>query len=58
MNWPFWCPVQDNVALILVLEACDTGGLMDAQAASGKRGQLLCVVGIHLFNMITVACTS
>jgi len=38
--------MQDNVALIVVLEARDTGGFMDSQAASGKRGQLLCVVSI------------
>lgn len=32
------------MALIVVLEARDSGGFMDAQAPSGKRGQLLCVV--------------
>jgi len=43
-----FCYAQDNVALIVVLEARDTGGFMDTQAASGKRGQLLCVVTISL----------
>jgi CCR4-NOT transcription complex subunit 6 len=46
VKFPVLCYVQDNVALIVVLEARDTGGFMDAQAASGKRGQLLCVVNI------------
>jgi CCR4-NOT transcription complex subunit 6 len=40
--------LKDNVALIVVLEARDTGGFMDAQAASGKRGQLLCVANTHI----------
>ncbi|KAG0599889.1 hypothetical protein M758_12G185100 [Ceratodon purpureus] len=40
--------LKDNVALIVVLEARDTGGFMDSQAASGKRGQLLCVANTHI----------
>lgn len=41
--------MQDNVALIVVLEARDAGTGVDAQANSGKRGQLLCVVGSLTF---------
>lgn len=41
--------MQDNVALIVVLEARDTGTIVDSQAASGKRGQLLCVVRVFSF---------
>ena len=41
--WTFFL-VQDNVALIVVLEARDSGILADSQVPSGKRGQLLCVV--------------
>lgn len=44
--------MQDNVALIVVLEARDTGGFMDSQGASGKRGQLLCVVSISLWTQL------
>lgn len=36
--------LKDNVALIVVLEARDSGILADSQVPSGKRGQLLCVV--------------
>jgi CCR4-NOT transcription complex subunit 6 len=40
--------LKDNVALIVVLEARDSGSTVDGQLASGKRGQLLCVVsGMH-----------
>jgi len=44
--------MQDNVALIVVLEARDNGGFMDSQAASGKRGQLLCVVSILFWTQM------
>lgn len=39
--------LKDNVALIVVLEARDTGGFMGTQAVPGKRVQLLCVT--HIF---------
>lgn len=42
---------QDNVALIVVLEARDTGTIVDSQATSGKRGQLLCVVRVFPFDI-------
>ncbi len=36
--------LKDNVALIVVLEARESGNTVDGQSATGKRGQLLCVV--------------
>ncbi|XP_024364547.1 carbon catabolite repressor protein 4 homolog 1 isoform X1 [Physcomitrium patens] len=40
--------LKDNVALIVVLEARDTGGFTDSQGTPGKRGQLLCVANTHI----------
>jgi CCR4-NOT transcription complex subunit 6 len=40
--------LKDNVALIVVLEARESGSTIDGQSASGKRGQLLCVANTHI----------
>ncbi|CAK9199439.1 unnamed protein product [Sphagnum troendelagicum] len=40
--------LKDNVALIVVLEARESGNTIDGQSASGKRGQLLCVANTHI----------